>query len=391
MTTDFDLVIVGAGPAGSACALAALRADPSARVALVDRAAFPRDKSCGDALGTHALAELQALGAEDVTAGWLHSNEMRVTTVDGRGSTLAGPEGADGAVVPRTHLDAGLVEHAGRRGADLLRGRAVDLTSTGEDVRVTLRSADGTTSRLRARAVVGSDGAQSAVRRLAGLKPHPSAHTAVGLRGYERARRGVPPLELRWEGTRLTYAWRFATTDGSTPRCNVGFGGMVDRRWNRARLREHLEQSLRPATLEQLRGAQLPLSSGGVALGRGRVLLAGDAAGMINPLTGEGIYYALAAGRHAGEAALHDDPLAVYRQRLRKALGPHWRASRLAFAVTRHERSLSHVVRLCSTDRAAAAAVYELGLGAGTLAPLLPALTRAQLRLLRWLPAAAEG
>src|ERR1700709_2061662 len=117
----WDLRVVGAGPSGSTAALAALRQNPGARVALVDAATFPRDKSCGDGIAPHCLDELRDLGVSDVTRGYAPVDRLRFRTPSGR-DVLAVPPRAS-YVIPRTVFDARLVDAAVAAGAHLLRGR----------------------------------------------------------------------------------------------------------------------------------------------------------------------------------------------------------------------------------------------------------------------------
>ena len=149
---SWDLVVVGAGPAGSATALGALHADPSLRVLLLDRDDFPRDKACGDGIAPHVADVLAEVGVHDAMTGWapLHLLELRHEQrgVEGR---LRRPVW----VIPRTEFDARLVRHATAAGAVLRRHRVRALEVGPDAVAV---------DDLRARVVVGADGASSVVR-----------------------------------------------------------------------------------------------------------------------------------------------------------------------------------------------------------------------------------
>jgi flavin-dependent dehydrogenase len=103
-------VVVGAGPAGAAAALEAKRLRPQATVALVDKAGFPRDKACGDGLGPHAVDELEALGAAGVLEGYPPIRGLRLRSP--RGMEVAGDPARPNFVIPRSVLDARLVEAA---------------------------------------------------------------------------------------------------------------------------------------------------------------------------------------------------------------------------------------------------------------------------------------
>jgi menaquinone-9 beta-reductase len=360
----WDLVVVGAGPAGAAAALEARRLRPDAAVLLVDRAAFPRDKPCGDGIGPHAVDELAALGASGVLDGYPPIHRLRLRSP--RGLEVAGVPARPNHVVPRAVLDARLVDAALAAGASFRRARVRRLEERGR-----LVVADG---ELAARVVVGADGANSAVRRQLGLPPNPDRALAIAVRGYATAPAGAPEQLIAWvaEGW-PAYVWSFPTGTGIA---NVGYGLLRSRfRGDRAELHRRLRDLLPRADPDQasLRAHHLPFSSSRPPPGRGRVLLAGDAASLVNPLSGEGIYYALASGRLAARAALlaPEQPAAAYRRLLARALGRH----------LRHAAVLARAIRSPSLAEAGLAAaagspalfdvLVELGLGQARITPKL--------------------
>ncbi|CAL9344659.1 hypothetical protein SUDANB106_00347 [Streptomyces sp. enrichment culture] len=367
-STHWDLAVVGAGPAGAAAALGALRADPGLRVALLDRADFPRDKACGDAVAPHALDLLAQVGVTGLVHDRTPVGRIRL----GRGGLTAERRTARPAwVVPRRILDARLVDAAVAAGAHLLRHRVRELRRhTGAVV------LDGEVS---AAAVVGADGAHSAVRRSLGL---PRGPMALALRGYAPVapgRRGVQVIEF---GTRHqpAYAWSFDRGDGLA---NVGYGealGTGRTAPPRARLLERLE-ALLPGAAEggrQWVGHHLPLSTARWRPPAGPVLLAGDAAGLVNPLTGEGIYYAVATGIAAGRAAaaaLRDGRPGRAGERYARATGrillPHLRHTALAARLARGRRTVEAALRASAADQRVFDDLVELGLARGRLTPAL--------------------
>jgi menaquinone-9 beta-reductase len=363
-------VVVGAGPAGAAAALEARRLRPDASVLLVDKAAFPRDKACGDGLGPHAVDELAALGAAGVLDGYPPIRGLRLRSP--RGMEVAGDPARPNYVVPRSVLDARLVEAATAAGAEL-RQAGVRRLEQHEGLVVL----DGG---LTARVVVAADGANSTVRRLLGAPPNPDRALAIAVRGYAPAPSGRPEQLIAWvaEGW-PAYVWSFPTGTGVA---NVGYGLLRSRfHGDRAELRRRLHDLLPGAEPDpaSLRAHHLPFSSFRPPPGRGRVLLAGDAASLVNPLSGEGIYYALASGRLAARAALTapGDPVPAYRRLLARALGRHLRhAAVLARAI--------HAPALAEAGLGAAAGsqrmfdtLVELGLGQARITPgLVAALPR---------------
>jgi geranylgeranyl reductase family protein len=373
----WDLIVVGAGPAGSAAALRALQLRPDARVALVDRAAFPRDKTCGDGLAPQVTALLAALGAAGVTDGYPEVDELIMTAPRGAVARGALPPGAH--VIPREVFDARLVAEATARGATLLRHqvRRVRPVAGGvllDDV-------------LHARTVIGADGASSVLRRALGAARNDDAHLAVAIRGYTDAdpADGVRQRMVLAAHGWPAYAWRFPTGTGPV---NVGYGQILSgTRPTRSVLLDRLHDLLPGTELDPgtLRAHNLPLATQRPAQPDGRIMLAGDALSLINPLTGEGIYYALLSGALAAGSAARsgwsDGAGRAYRHALRAALGRHLRHVGLAARLTRLPGVVDAGVSAAGLDPGAFDALGELGLGRGTLRPvLLAGLARELLR-----------
>ena len=368
-------MVVGAGPAGAAAALEARRLRPDASVLLVDRATFPRDKACGDGLGPHAVDELTALGVRGVLDGYPPIRGLRLRSP--RGLEVAGTVARPNHVVPRAVLDARLVAAAEAAGAELRCGRAVRRLEQRDGAVVI----DGEEA---ARVVVGADGANSTVRRLIGAPANPGRALAIAVRGYAPAPPGRPEQLIAWvaEGW-PAYVWSFPTGTGIA---NVGYGLLRSRlEGGRAELHRRLHDLLGGAAPDpdSLRAHHLPFSSFRPPPGSGRVLLAGDAASLVNPLSGEGIYYALASGRLAARAALTAprEPVAAYRRLLGKALGRHLRHSAvLARAI--HAPALAEAgLGAAATSPALFDTLVELGLGQARITPrLLAALPGGLLR-----------
>lgn len=168
---QWDLVVVGAGPAGSSAALGALTADPTLRVLLLDRSDFPRDKSCGDGIAPHAIDRLAEVGAAGVVDGWAPLRDLELSRGDVR---VCGPMRREAYVVPRRVLDARLVEKAVAAGAVLRRHRVTSVTTEPGRALVS--------ERFAAPVVVGADGAHSLVRTA--LLGRRRDQRALAIRGY---------------------------------------------------------------------------------------------------------------------------------------------------------------------------------------------------------------
>lgn len=365
-----DLAIVGAGPAGAAAALAARAARPDASVVLLDRAAFPRDKACGDGIAPHAVAVLARLGVVSAVSGYrrltwfeLSAGELSAGAPGERASVRAPLHGAT-YTVPRRVFDDRLVRAAVARGATLLRRRVRRVVMADGTVEL-----DGV---IAARVVIAADGANSRVRRTLGLPGNRSPALAIAMRGYaptaDRDGQRITLDERRWPA----YGWSFAIGDGMA---NVGWGAIRDGgRVDGAALASRLAE-MAGGDVADLRAHHLPLSTWRPPAARGRVLLAGDAASLINPLSGEGIFYALLSGMLAGRAAvLAADPGAAYASALRHRLGRHLAHTRLAARLIGRRR-----LRAAGIRAAASPAVFgqlaDLALGDGLLTPGLATAT----------------
>jgi geranylgeranyl reductase family protein len=369
----WDVVVVGAGPAGAAAALGALRARPDARVLLLDRATFPRDKACGDGVAPHALDELARLGVADVLGD----------RVPVRRLVLQAPNGAEVAhdmarpayVVPREVFDARLVQRAVAAGA-VLRQQTVRT--------VGVRPDGAQVDDERARVVVAADGANGVVRRQLGLSRQPDTALALAVRGYAPSRESgpdrVPEQRIVMAGGGSpAYAWSFDAGDGTA---NVGFGMLLPRlqeagSHSKELLEARLRELLPGVEPTRLRSHHLPLSSFRPQPEHGPVLLTGDALSLINPLTGEGIFYALLSGRLAGIAAVTGTS---YADALRAELGRHLRQTGWLHRLAQHRRALDAGVRAARAPEVFDALV-EVGLGRGLItAPLARATVQQLLR-----------
>ena len=318
-TGSADVIVVGAGPAGSTVAyhLATAGLD----VLLLEKTSFPREKVCGDGLTPRAVKALTAMGlpvrAED---GWLLNRGLRIIGGGGR-IELDWPDLSSfpgyGAVRTRTDFDQMLARHAQKAGARLLENvtvtGAVTDDRSGRVSAVAAKGPDGEPRTFKGRMVVAADGNSSRLSVSLGLHKRDDRPLGVAVRTYYTSPRHDDNyleawLDL-WDGEQLLpgYGWIFGMGDGTS---NVGLGllntsdafGNIDyrsllRRWLAAMPAEWgLTEENRTGPI---RGAALPMGFNRTPHYSNGVLLAGDAGGMVNPFNGEGIAYAMESGELA--------------------------------------------------------------------------------------------
>jgi geranylgeranyl reductase family protein len=324
-----DAVIVGAGPAGSTTARELReRIGPGARVLLVDRATFPRDKPCGGGITTRT-ASLLPFSIDPVVEDVIHGARIRLR--DGR-DVRRESDRALTLMTQRSRLDHFLVERAEEAGVEFRDGTAIRGAERLHDGSFRLRTDADT---LSTRVLIGADGANGVIRTFLGYE-HP-ASSAVALEGNIHFRNG-PPEEFRGVVSLNMgllpggYAWVFPKGD----HVNVGVGG-----WKGSmgkRLRPALSRicelyGLDPSALVNVRGHHLPMQRPGAVIAAGGSALVGDAGGLVDPLSGEGIHAAIVSGIAAGRAGADlvtgaADSMRPYQDAIETQLGPELAASR---------------------------------------------------------------
>lgn len=289
----FDVAIVGGGPAGASCA--AFCAAAGLRTIILEREKFPREKVCGDCLNPACWPLLRRLEVAERVHNMPHGTLRRVEFIGigGRRVSLDLPEGnAAEIAIKRSHFDQILLDRARELGAEIFESTTV----------AALVSPDPRTDRWKistgqkvfeARTLVAADGRNSTVARLCGLLPR-SAKERVALQTHWP----LPPdfgdrvvLELRPEG----YSGQAPVGEGQLNLCLVSVPNRISslRAWAENRFQIPPSHSWRTIT---------PLTRDPISPGQSALFLVGDAARVVEPFTGEGIYYALASGELAAKA-----------------------------------------------------------------------------------------
>jgi len=344
-----DVVVVGGGPSGAACAY--WLAEAGHDVVVVEKKTYPREKTCGDGLTPRAVRQLEDMGLAGVLAGHHRFDGLR-SIAFGKTLELAWPETPGfpryGYVITRHDLDQIVAERAEKAGATVRDGTEAlaPLTEDGRVVGVVVRPKEGEEEEVRARYVVVADGSLSRFGRALGTSRNRAYPLGMAIRGYYESPRHDEPwieshLDVRDAGGNVLpgYGWIFPLGDG---RINVGVGLLSTfRGWrdvNTTRLMEafthHAPGSwdIRPETsCGAPTGGKLPMGlSVGPRTGPGWIV-AGDAGGLINPFNGEGIAYAYETGRMAAEAvagAMAGGDLAAYDQRLQEEYALYFKVAR---------------------------------------------------------------
>ena len=347
-----DVLVVGAGPAGSAAAAWAARSGRD--TVLVDAAVFPRDKTCGDGLTPRAIAELDRLGLDDWVRAHTINHGLRA---HGFGQTLllpwpGGALPAYGSAVARTELDDHLRTTAMKSGAIGIDGaRAVDVELTDGRVTSVWFQADGETFQLGCNRLIVADGVRSPLGKLLGRTWHRDTVYGVAGRAYVDSAMSDDPwisshLELRGESGEILsgYGWIFPLGGGTV---NIGVGTL-------ATAKRPAEVALRPlmshyaeqrrdefglsGELRMPKSAMLPMGGAVSNVAGPNWALVGDAAACVNPLNGEGIDYGLETGRLLADV-LDEDLETAWPALLREHYGE-------AFSVARRLAGLVTVPRL---------------------------------------------
>ena len=345
----FDAVVVGAGPGGSTAAYRLVR--DGARVALLDRAHFPRDKPCGGGLTGRALKSLP-IDVTPVVEDAIARVDLRLRF---RAATTHEYDDPIALMTQRRRLDHFLAETAAGAGADFRDGvRVRDIALDGPDGGPVVTLDGG--ERIGADVLIGADGANGVTAKALGLGGDRTFGVALEgnapmTPGREAVHRGRATLEI--DTVPGGYGWIFPKGD----HINVGVGGWAS---EGPRLRRFLDalcamHDVRPEELTDVRGHRLPLRRSWQGVARGRAAVVGDAAGLIDPLSGDGMFEAFLSSEIATATAL--DLLAgrvrgmePYGLRVQRTLAGHAATAWLARATL--ERLPALTFQVLRTDAA---------------------------------------
>ena len=345
------MVVAGGGPSGSAAAWQAVQT--GARVLVVDKAGFPRDKPCGDGLTARAVSYLQKMGLADEVATFHRIN--RVTVFSPSRWELSFPKRPGmpdhGHTVSRTVLDTMLLEHAAKAGAVVRQGAEVSepiIDDRGRVTGVVLKGGE----KVHADAVIAADGAYSPIKRALQIDSDYNGYSAIAIRAEMDANRPDSDsfdiyLQFEFQGDQLPgYGWVFPMGDG---RLNIGLGYINSyKNWQAINATGFLGEFL--ATLprewelpaidelkknKSVRAWRLPMGFTAWPPWRPGVLFVGDSLGAGKPASGAGISKALESGLAAGECAIAalenggPDDFTNYEQRMKAAWGKEYRRGRV--------------------------------------------------------------
>ncbi len=308
-TQPYDVIIAGSGPAG--CSAAYFLSQAGQRVLILEKEeSLPRYKACGGGLSPRFLREQFALSFDSVT---IDPVEAITYIYDRHVSTIPLSPGAVGMVM-RADLDSYLQKHCG---AEMLRGSAVsDVREL--DGRVEVETRDGRC--FAARYLIGADGANSAVARAVGLRRGrilAAALEAEVCASPEAARRFAGQMTFIFGEIHYGYLWICAKND----HFSVGIGALHPRP---GELQQTLHKVMASYGISiegaEIHGHPIPIYTRRERISTSRTLLAGDAAGLADPLSGEGIRFAIKSGRVAAEAILSGHP-ERYPTLLQRAIG----------------------------------------------------------------------
>ena len=385
-TTLYDVLIIGAGPSGSNAAISYKNLNPDLKVGLIDKSVFPRDKSCGDAIGPGVISALKRFNNHHIL-----DNEPQVVS-----TTLYGPENIgiqnyipevknkeDSIVyvIPRIDLDNRILNLAKDLDVDVFEGYSFVSFEKDLDNKliVEIKNGDNIT-KLGAKILVGADGANSRVRKQLNVNTNSDWHKAIAIRAYIDS---PNYLEIFKERTLMFeinvsaekgYAWAFPSKGNLL---NIGIGVPLnifkkEKLDINVLLQDFITQlTNRGVVVENIRDEKsylLPFASSRPKFRNDiNVALIGDASSMINPMSGEGIFYGMEAGYLLAKNTynLIDSPeltkgIADYEKAFSKRFRKHYLSCALARLLLQSPFMTKRLLKVASNDQNTIDFVVEL-------------------------------
>ena len=385
-TTLYDVLIIGAGPSGSNAAISYKNLNPNLKVGLIDKSVFPRDKSCGDAIGPGVISALKRFNNHNIL-----DNEPQVVS-----TTLYGPENIgiqnyipevknkeDSIVyvIPRIDLDNRILNLAKDLDVDVFEGYSFVSFEKDSDNKLVVEIKNGDNiTKLGTKILVGADGANSRVRKQLNVNTNSDWHKAIAIRAYIDS---PNYLEIFKERTLMFeinvsaekgYAWAFPSKGNLL---NIGIGVPLnifkkEKLDINVLLQDFITQlTNRGVVVENIRDEKsylLPFASSRPKFKNDiNVALIGDASSMINPMSGEGIFYGMEAGYLLAKNTynLIDSPeltkgIADYEKAFSKRFRKHYLSCALARLLLQSPFMTKRLLKVASNDQNTIDFVVEL-------------------------------
>ena len=385
-TTLYDVLIIGAGPSGSNAAISYKNLNPNLKVGLIDKSIFPRDKSCGDAIGPGVISALKRFNNQHIL-----DNAPQVVS-----TTLYGPENIgiqnyipevknkeDSIVyvIPRIDLDNRILNLAKDLDVDVFEGYSFVSFEKDSDNKLVVEIKNGDNiTKLGAKILVGADGANSRVRKQLNVNTNSDWHKAIAIRAYIDS---PNYLEIFKERTLMFeinvsaekgYAWAFPSKGNLL---NIGIGVPLnifkkEKLDINVLLQDFITQlTNRGVVVENIRDEKsylLPFASSRPKFKNDiNVALIGDASSMINPMSGEGIFYGMEAGYLLAKNTynLIDSPdltkgIADYEKAFSKRFRKHYLSCALARLLLQSPFMTKRLLKVASNDQNTIDFVVEL-------------------------------
>jgi geranylgeranyl reductase family protein len=385
---QYDVIIVGAGPAGSNTAISYKHLNPDLNIAIFDKSQFPRDKSCGDAIGPGVINALKRFGNEHILKG---EPEVVSTTLFGPKNIgiqnyipeVKNKEDSVVYVIPRLDLDNRIFDLAKSLDVDSYeeyRYLGFDRTKD-KKIAVTFKNSDGEEETYLTKILVGADGANSRVRKNLNLNQNTDWHKAIAIRAYidspnylEIFKERSLMFEINVSALR-GYAWAFPSKDTLI---NIGIGMPLSlfKKENK-NINEMLNDFVetlesRGVIVDNIRmekSYMLPFASSRPKLAHDQVALVGDAGSMINPMSGEGIFYGMESGFLLAENTHNflknenekiNQGIRAYEKSFNKRFSKHYLSCALARLVLQSPFMTQRLLAIASIDQHTIDFVVEL-------------------------------